>query len=440
MNQKAHHIFAVFFLIFLAISAVPVLCYLFESSKTHMRNGYDVWLLDRNILVIQPDKKVPSPYGEALPGNPLVQKPERNTESFLDLVLPGKEHFEKWANESFPFQDEFSTFNMAFRYHIGMKSPIEGERSVLLPNQRMAMFVDEPHTDEKLDLIVKIRDRCDEYGGEFLVILKPNSEGAEEYVKIYTGLVSDYNHELQVWADQLRKKNIDVFELQKVFLHEIPESEMDKYWYRTDHHWNIFGGLFAAKHIANRLNQNSGTAYDLQYFDPETFVQYNFRDSIIGSIGKKFSAVYSEGKKEDFIILLPAYHTSFTLEYDVDVEGGIAGAQKVEPHWQRTVEHGDFTNLLKTKWFSYDAYHTWAYSCFFGGDFPFIRIKNNKIKEGKKILWIKDSFSNVVIPYMALQTKEIIVVDPRTKKYEEILQIIKDEKPDIVISMYFYGI
>lgn len=461
--NKVKHAFGLIFLLFFAWSGLMTIFPALSKLQQVCFESKSVSLMEENLKVTPPSKILKNPYGEE-------EIIVASTEKQADSAAPAEEEEEEekggivWENYNislkeaqrffneyfvmiYPLRRDFSTLNMAFKYQLGMRQPVEYNTAVLFSNKRMGMVTGKNpgiglgYSTETIERFQRIQTACNEYGGNLLVVYKPTSEGYDDYVTVYKGMISDYNKSVEVRADLLRKEKIEVLELPKIFRENIPESESDKYWYRTDHHWNVAAGLFVAKNIANKLNHCFGANYDLDYFDPDAFVQYNFQESVIGSLGKILSTAYSEGKKEDFVVFMPPYETFFTLEYENDLpEVYLSKSTLLESNWLKPVEHGDFSIFLKMKKFSYDSYNTNAYHCFLGGDHSFLRIKNNKIKEGKKILWIKDSYANVVIPYMALLTKEIVVVDPRFRDYEEILQLIKNEKPDIVISMYFSGI
>ena len=99
-------------------------------------------------------------------------------------------------------------------------------------------------------------------------------------------------------------------------------------------------------------------------------------------------------------------------------------------------KQGDFSILLDYSKINYNAYHANPFAAFSYSDRPFIRIVNNKITEGKKIIVIKDSYSNAMVPFLALQTKEIILLDPRHYPDKKILKAIEEEKPDILFIMH----
>lgn len=149
-------------------------------------------------------------------------------------------------------------------------------------------------------------------------------------------------------------------------------------------------------------------------------IRKRWKEVFIGSLGKKLSLNYADGKKDDFDILYPRFDTDFTIEIP-----------KLNFRKQ-----GNFSILLDYSWINYNAYHAILYGAFLYGDKPFIRIVNNKITEGKKIIVIKDSYTNPMVPFLALQTKEIIMLDPRFYPQKKIMETIDKEKPDILFIMH----
>jgi hypothetical protein len=53
-----------------------------------------------------------------------------------------------------------------------------------------------------------------------------------------------------------------------------------------------------------------------------------------------------------------------------------------------------------------------AYSVFLGGDFPLLKVTSD-VKNGRKIIILKDSYGNAFAPYLALHFEEVYVIDYR---------------------------
>lgn len=166
------------------------------------------------------------------------------------------------------------------------------------------------------------------------------------------------------------------------------------------------------------LNENCRLDYDLKGFDPRKFQKISLRNIFLGSGGKILTTAYAEpAKVEDFDILLPAFKTDFSLYNS-----------------KKYYERGDFSIFLFLAHWNYNFYQTNPYAVWLNGDVEEIKIVNHLIPPGKrkKMLFIKDSFGNSMIPYLALQTGEIYMVDPRSRNIEKIKKIIEREKPDFV--------
>lgn len=434
MNQKVYRVFTLFFLIFLGISFFPILFTILQNSRQALQQGYDQWMKLQQIEVMQPTKKIASPYGEELPEEPpviqqeLSSKTERWKILFQESIVPEMKKFNDWIISSFPFRDELSTFNMAFKYHLGMKRPIENEITMILPNKKFAgdgaadIAPEIPASD--IQKLLHYKKLCEQNATKFFVIFRPFEHNIHhDRYEPYKGIYLDINHKLGQRAAQLEKLDISTFKLYEAMQKQIPEDKWLNYFYMTDHHWNVDGALIGAKLIADYLNKNCGTSYDLSYFDPETYIRKRWKEIFTGSLAKKLSMQYAE-KKDDFDILYPRFATDFTLEI---------------PNLN-FFKKGDFSIFIFDGHIHNNAYHTNVYGSFLNAEHPYIRIVNNKIKDGKKLIVIKDSFCNAMIPYLALQTKEIILLDPRYYPQEKIWETISKEKPDILFVLFVTGI
>ena len=77
----------------------------------------------------------------------------------------------------------------------------------------------------------------------------------------------------------------------------------------------------------------------------------------------------------------------------------------------------------------------------YGGNYRLQIIKNQLIKNGKKILMIRDSFAMTVGSFLATQVEEIHLCDVRSNdvcvgEKINIKEYISQIKPDIVIVLY----
>lgn len=435
MNKKVHNAFALFFLIFLGISASFCVYSALTSARAHVISGYDKWMKNRKVKVTQPKKKIKSPYGEKLPKKPPVVQPKKERYSKHDsklaqsygavtkLMIPDQKKVERWIVDSFPFRDEFSNFNMAFKYHLNMKRPLEAKDSpMILPNHQLSqLYSVAPEVQKgRLKILLEYKKLCESEKIPFFVVYRPFSIGFhQDLYEPYKGLQVPFNRNCALRAAHLRENGITTFELYKEMRKVIPEEKWQKYFYQSDHHWNVDGALVGSRLIADFMNRNYGTSFDLKYFDPDTYIRKRWKDLFIGSMGKKVSTSYMPDGPDDFDILYPRFKTDFTVKI---------------PKYKYRVRK-DFSAFIFGEHIFYDGYHKNPYCGFLEGN-QNCWITNHKIKNGKKIVVIKDSFTRAMIPYLALQAKEIIMLDPRHCTQKEILKTIRREKPDIVFVMH----
>lgn len=77
------------------------------------------------------------------------------------------------------------------------------------------------------------------------------------------------------------------------------------------------------------------------------------------------------------------------------------------------------------------------YSIFLNGNNPLVKITNNKNRNDKKLLVIKDSFANALIPFLTYNYSEVHVIDPRYYKLS-ISEYI--DKSNITDVLFVYNI
>lgn len=189
-------------------------------------------------------------------------------------------------------------------------------------------------------------------------------------------------------------------------------------FYRTDHHWTPQTGIWAAGQISEYLNQQYGFKIDLSLFDLSRYQAETYPDMFLGSTGKKASLTKTEA--EDFDLLLPSFETRLHVEipnYKVNKTGSVGETLM------------DYSNLRYFNPYKINQYTTYSY-----GNTPNIKIHNEQISDGKKVLLIKDSFGNVVIPSLCLGTESTEVIDLRYFK-GSLKTYIEGYQPNVVILL-----
>ncbi|WP_053955377.1 DHHW family protein [Inediibacterium massiliense] len=169
-------------------------------------------------------------------------------------------------------------------------------------------------------------------------------------------------------------------------------------FYKTDHHWTTKGAYYAYEKIAKDMG----------------FTPYKKEDFKIQKVTDKFyGSLYSKSgfrhiKPDDIELYIPKKENQYKVEY-------------IE---ENKVDHSFYKldNLEKKD----------KYKVFFDGNHPLIKISSEQ-ENTKKLLMIKDSYANSLIPFLALHYSDIYVVDLRY--YQKDLQelIDKNHIEDVLI-------
>jgi hypothetical protein len=150
----------------------------------------------------------------------------------------------------------------------------------------------------------------------------------------------------------------------------------DEYIYaKTDHHWMALGAYYAAE----ALCKEAGVEFD----SLDTFTA-NSLDGFLGSIVTGYGVKELEKYPETFTWYEPtreytAYY--YSQNYDFKFEGTLFSTAK-------------------------------TYSKFIHGDSYAVRVETG-VKNGRKLLVIKDSFGNALAPFLLAGFEEVYVVDYR---------------------------
>ena len=170
------------------------------------------------------------------------------------------------------------------------------------------------------------------------------------------------------------------------------------YYYKTDHHWNLEGAFVGYTEMAKAMG-----------FTPVEREQYEFEkvsDSFYGTLYSK--AIYWWQQPDDFY--LPRYKGENTLTQQTGEN------VRDDLYWTEYLEEKD------------------KYSTFLGGNHSVDVIRNSAVKEGKLLL-IKDSYANCMIPFLAQHFAEIHVVDLRYFN-QDIYQYIEDNGITQLAAVY----
>lgn len=234
-------------------------------------------------------------------------------------------------------------------------------------------------------------------------------------IKVYSMLVP--NHTEFGLPERLRKElmcnsqreNLDSVyssfteDVVPVDIYNVLSNHMNEYiYFNTDHHWTGLGGYYAYTEFAKTAGLEALSLSSME------------KKSIEGFVGSFINSTKSNSQPNGNEELRSNLDTVEYYEIDGDFEVKTTG------------ENGssDFSEI--SLYYPHAEGGANTYGVFLWGDHPLTVIKNNNIKDGRKIAVIKESYGNAFIPYLAYNYEEVYVIDFRY--YEENLKKLCDEK------------
>ena len=195
-------------------------------------------------------------------------------------------------------------------------------------------------------------------------------------------------------VDGLRSEGVSVLDLRDAFEGLGDYSHL---FFRTDHHWNIRGGLFAWQTVAETLRADYGLPIDPFYEDGDNYSSEILEHWFLGSQGKRVGTLF--GGADDFELLTPDFDTSFTFTV----------------HDTATIRSGSMeeTILFPQRVAQKDYYNGNPYTYYGGGDYGLLTIRNHLNPDGPSILLVRDSMACAVTPFMASACSRLVQVDTR---------------------------
>ena len=280
------------------------------------------------------------------------------------------------------------------------------------------------YSNRKLDMaehigaVAEFAQLVSQQGGRLLYVQSPgktNPFGDREL----DGL--DYaNYNTDMLLQGLQARGVDVFDLRQDMYRDMGNEGWHKAFFRTDHHWLPSTALWAAEKLAARLHADYDVDVDFGHFSEADYDVVNYENYFLGSQGKKVTLAKTTA--EDIALYYPKFSTDVRLEIPslgIDTRGDF------------TIMY-DMERVKKRDFYGGNPYAAYGY-----GDMPEIKVHNftNEHLRDKKILIIRDSMVDTVLPFLSMGLKDITLLDIRHFN-GSVRRYVEDCKPDIVIVMY----
>jgi len=230
---------------------------------------------------------------------------------------------------------------------------------------------------ESFDYYSQILNKYNERLGAEVKIYSMIPPTASEFLKLkkYSGITDSQNDALGYLQSILNENIISVN------VYDALNKHKDEYTYfRTDHHWTALGAYYGYEAFMDTIGE-----------EPISLGQYEARDlgDYLGSSYTKTLDKNLEKNPDKFTVYMPFTDYEY-LYYDENKE---LVKDVIDMKWADNT-----TNKYLT--FISSGGATWG-------------VIKTEVKNGRKIMVIKDSFGNALVPFLLPHYEEIYVVDPR---------------------------
>lgn len=334
----------------------------------------------------------------------------------FDKIVDSEKKIEKWIPENcikrYFFLEKANYIETLLKWNLTNDNYNATEN---IGNGHFSGFCEEINVDELSKSIIRFSRFLKNENIPFLYVQAPYK--ICKYDTNFSGIFDFSNQNADAVLENLKLNNVDILDLRDV-IHAQNKNHYDLF-FRTDHHWKPETGFWATNEIIKKINSDYNLKLNL--LKEEDFSFKCFNKTLLGSYGKKITKAKTE--PDDFTLIIPKKEYQIHFEvYDKQ--------NKIADNYGSYDAMIDYDSIDSKDLYGKDPYHGYGY----GSSNNFV--ENLSVDNDYKILLIGDSFTNVIIPFLALETKKIDRLDLRYFN-GSLESFIKANKPyDMCIVLY----
>ena len=298
-----------------------------------------------------------------------------------------QKNYETYINDQFPLRDKWISLKSRSEYVLGK---VENNGIIYGNNDELFEKFDTIDEEKLKNNINAINLFSKKNLDKVSLIIAPNSyEIYRENLPLGSRQIRQDAIIKEIYSSLKYTNNIDVFNV-------LMKNKGKYIYYKTDHHWTTYGAYLAYLEFTKSLG--------LQPIDINSLIEVN--------VSNFYGTYFSKAKPFNINGDNLTYY-----EFD-NLTMNIVGDAVYESIY-------DYSKLeIRDK-----------YSMFLNVNNPITIIKNSELKNGKKLLVIKDSFANSLVPFLTQNYEEIHVIDLRSFS-SKISEYIKENAFDNILILY----
>lgn len=315
--------------------------------------------------------------------------------------------FEEFTSDQFPFRDGFTSLGASVRYALGMRE-LGGVTVGHTSDGGIRLFETLTPDSERGDRIASTLSALEKFAssmGNAETVLMPVPSSGLIYGEDLPSLASADDIEELYTSVTEKSESYTVLPTLSI-LRDAKDTDKEALYFRTDHHWTARGAQAAYVSLCGLLG-----------LSPETAGFETLSAEFYGTLFSK--------------ALLP-FITPDTVEKStlaaesirVKAGGGYGGIENLT---EIPLYHDDRLDV-KDK-----------YEYFLGGNYGLVVIENQALPDDAPTLFVfKDSFANIMAPYLASSFRRVVMVDPRYYRgtASDLRSLIESESPSTVLILY----
>lgn len=261
--------------------------------------------------------------------------------------------------------------------------------------------------------INQLADFYSELGSEFLFFYMPN-----RIVVLHENYPSFLKGENRVKAKDYLLQQLDTdmkkTDLNEVFMSTFNNEQLKKLYYQTDHHWNADGSLAGFYFIRDTLLNES---LDLQFTD-SNYVLNTAPLDFLGSYNRQIYSIITDHQDE------VNYYESSTLNKDeLKIYLGPVADNNLIPY-EQIYHPGIYLNESPI-----------MYDRIFTNDYKEVNLVYPNALNDKKVLIIKDSYTNAISLLLAEQFTQTTLYDVRHNQDRDLYDFLAQQSFDLVLLL-----
>jgi hypothetical protein len=318
----------------------------------------------------------------------LAQKPDFTLNGLIDSSYGTQ--YESYVNEQFPFRNHWITGKAITETLLGKQ-----ENNGVIKGKKGYLFNKQISLDKQFKKNMKaIKEFSRKTNANTYVSIVPNSyDLLNNYLPKGTPVI-DQEALIELCYNMLGPEE----NITNINIGTILKDYKDEYiYYRTDHHWTTLGAYYGYLQFSKTLG--------LTPVDINTLTA-NYIDNFYGTYDSKYKGI---GIKPDTITY-----------YDIPIENMMIGNEV------KSTLYDEAKAKVRDK-----------YAMFLHGNNPFsvIHAKKSEMNQGEKLLLLKDSYANSMIPFLTYNYEEIYVVDLRYYS-DSISKLVEDNDIQTIFILY----